>query len=51
MTAAQYERYLELLARWRGEGRRISWKEYRRAYELAREVEVGQGEGQGEGKP
>jgi len=45
MTSAQYARYLETLARWRAEGRRISWKEYRLAYELALEVEVGQGEG------
>ena len=47
MTSAQYARYLEILVRWRAEGRRISWKEYRLAYELAREV----GEGEGEGKP
>jgi hypothetical protein len=45
MTAAQYDRYLELLAGWRAEGRKITWKEYRLAFQLAREVEAGQGEG------
>ena len=45
MTAAQYERYLELLARWRAEGKKVSWPEYREAYRLACQEEVGEGEG------
>ena len=40
MSSDAYARYEQILKQWRQEGRRVSWKEYRLAYELAQEGEA-----------